>query len=348
MAILKVSKAKATNISALKGVINYVLQKSKTPDQIEDVTGFFNSDITTENVFNSFMKNKQTWGKTSGRLYTHSIVSFHKDEDIMPEEASEFAHELCDKLYPGHQALIVVHQDKKHTHAHLIVDSVSYETGKKIHTSKHDLEKQKSICNDLCRKHGYSVAKKGKNFYEASVDQDSFIAWDKNTYRVIEKDYRKAKRPSDTYVNYVQLFLLLLQAILYAKNLGDFFNYFERNAWKVTWNPNRKNIVFTPKNQTERRKVSYRASKIEQVFKPAFNAIFGEDFSLDKEHLSKMMETPQSSREKKYKHSVDIVLGNDKGWQPDPAKIKKGKSKDKATQKKVKNNKSKTNHTDDD
>ena len=81
MAILKVSKAKATNISALKGVINYVLQKSKTPDQIEDVTGFFNSDITTENVFNSFMKNKQTWGKTSGRLYTHSIVSFHKDED---------------------------------------------------------------------------------------------------------------------------------------------------------------------------------------------------------------------------------------------------------------------------
>ena len=54
-----------------------------------------------------------------------------------------------------------------------------------------------------------------------------------------------------------------------------------------------------------------------------------------------MMDTPQSSREKKYKHSVDIVLGNDKGWQPDPAKIKKGKNKDKAKQ-------SKTNYSDDD
>lgn len=284
MAILKVSTAKATSKQALKSVLNYVLNSEKTPDQIECVTGFYHGEITSDKVYKSFMKNKAAWHKESGRLYSHVILSFHENENITPEEVGDFAYKFCEKAYPGHQALIVVHQDKKHLHAHIVLDSVNYENGQKIHTSKKDLEKQKIICNNICKEYGLSVVKKGKNFYGEDRDQDDFTSWHKNTYRAIKSEPQETPRNIDI----LKLLVAILDALIHARNIFDFIERLRRAMWKVTWTPERKNITFESM-ETGRK---FRASNLQKTFEPKFKYMFGEDFVLDKQHIEKLVSTP--------------------------------------------------------
>ena len=112
MAIYKISTAKASGHTALKGILRYVLNPVKTPSQLLGITGHFgNTAITKESVYNSFIENKKGWNKDSGRMYTHAIISFHEDENITPQQVKEFAEDFSRKTYPGYQTLIVVHED---------------------------------------------------------------------------------------------------------------------------------------------------------------------------------------------------------------------------------------------
>ena len=49
----------------------------------------------------------------------------------------------------------------KFCHAHFVVETVSCDNGIMLHTSKHDLERAKKICEKMCRDRGLSVARKG-------------------------------------------------------------------------------------------------------------------------------------------------------------------------------------------
>lgn len=284
MAVIKISTAKSTSKQALKSVLRYVLNDDKTPDKEINVTGFFHGEITPDTVYKSFMKNKATWHKDTGRLYSHIIMSFHQDEKIEPYEVSNVAHEFCEKAYPGHQALIVVHQDKGHLHAHIILDSVSYENGKKIQTSKKDLQKQRHICDDICRSHGLSITQKGKNFYGEDRDQDDFTSWRKNTYRAIKSE------PQDTprNIDILKLLVAILDALIHARSIFDFIERLRRAMWKVTWTPERKHITFESM-ETGRK---FRASNLQKTFESKFKYVFGEDFVLDKEHIENWVSTP--------------------------------------------------------
>ena len=124
---IKISTAKASGHPALKAILRYVLNEEKTPSRLYAVTGHFEKEeITVSTVFDSFMENKKSWNKDAGRMYTHAIISFHEDENITPEQVKEFAADFSAEAYPGHQVLVVVHEDQGHLHAHLVVDTVNY------------------------------------------------------------------------------------------------------------------------------------------------------------------------------------------------------------------------------
>ena len=95
-------------------------------------------------VYRTFLEEKKLWNKDSGRMYAHNIISWHKDEQITPEQAFEFGKEFAEKWFQGFQTLVAVHKDKDHIHCHLVTNSVSYEDGKKLHTTKKDLERMNS------------------------------------------------------------------------------------------------------------------------------------------------------------------------------------------------------------
>ena len=83
-----------------------------------------------------FLEEKKMWDKDSGRMYAHNIISWHKDEQITPEQTLEFGKEFAENWFSGFQTLVPVHKDKDHIHCHLVTNSVSYEDGKKLHTPK--------------------------------------------------------------------------------------------------------------------------------------------------------------------------------------------------------------------
>lgn len=309
MAVFKISTAKATSQQALKSVIKYVLNDQKSPDKEINVTGFFSGEVTADAVYNSFMSNKARWHKENGRMYSHMMIAFHHDEKITPYEVSAVAHEFCDKAYPGHQALIVVHQDKQHLHAHIVMDSVSYEDGHKMQTSKKDLLKQREICDDICRSHGLSVTEKGKNFYGHSRNSGDITSWKKNTYRAIKSEPPSAPQRVDM----LKLLIALIDALLYARSLSDFIERLKRAMWRVTWTPERKYVTFESMDTGRK----FSSSNLNRTFEPKFKYIFGDDFSLDKVHMEELFSMPPADFKQEKAVGVQEELKKEiAAWKP--------------------------------
>ena len=169
MAVNKVVNKQSKSHGAMRNVIEYVLRDDKIKEGFVDITGPYTPEkIDWDSVYQSFLHEKRLWGKDSGRMYAHNIISFHKDEVITPDECLEIGRTFANKFFPEHQSLIGVHQDREHLHVHIVTNSVSYIDGRKLHQTKRDLEKQKTFTNILCKERGLSVTEKGKRRVETT------------------------------------------------------------------------------------------------------------------------------------------------------------------------------------
>ena len=165
MAINKTINKRTNTHGAMRNCIEYVLRQDKTSELLTYVTGpYCRDEIKYDLVYRTFLEEKKMWDKDSGRMYAHNIISWHKDEQITPEQALEFGKEFAENWFSGFQTLVAVHKDKDHIHCHLVTNSVSYEDGRKLHNTKKDLERMKQLTNQMCRERGLTVVEKGKHF----------------------------------------------------------------------------------------------------------------------------------------------------------------------------------------
>ena len=145
--------------------------------------------------------------------------------------------ELMEQIYPGHQVLVVSHTDTAHPHAHFVVETVSCDNGTMLHTSKHDLERAKKICERMCQERGLSVAQKGHHADGTPFDDGEFTAWEKNKYHQMVKD------PKKSYL--VTLALAIQDCADAARDQEEFCSLMENEyGWTVIWRDSKKNIVF--------------------------------------------------------------------------------------------------------
>ena len=152
MAVNKVINTKATTHGALRNTLEYTLRDEKTEDDYVEITGPYTAQtINYEDVYREWINEKQLWGKDSGRMYAHNVISFHKDEEVTPQEVLDISKEFAERFFSGYQSLISVHQDRDHLHCHIVTNSVSYIDGKKLHQTKRDLQAQKDFTNSLCK-----------------------------------------------------------------------------------------------------------------------------------------------------------------------------------------------------
>lgn len=239
MAILKII-AHGHRREAKRKVIQYVLDSKKTQEDLSYVTGDFQAErITPKTVFNEFQRVRQLFqkDKKGSRTYLHGTVSFAPGE-LPPDQVKEFAVELMEQIYPGHQVLVVAHTDTAHPHAHFVVETVSCDNGTMLHTSKHDLERAKKICERMCQERGLSVAQKGRHADGTPFDDGEFTAWEKNKFHQMVKD------PKKSYL--VTLALAIQDCAEAARDQEEFCSLMENEyGWTVTWRDSKKNIVFT-------------------------------------------------------------------------------------------------------
>ncbi len=229
-----------TKILARKGRldagINYILNGDKTEERV--LTARLNCDPGRE--CRQMLDTKRAYEKMDGVMYYHVIQSF-KPGEITPELALEIAQKFAQEHLPGYEAVIAVHVDRQHIHAHIIFNSVNADTGEKYHSNARSYYSQIRATSDrLCREHGLSVIIEGQPSQAVS-----YIEWLRQskgqpTFRtMLEADLHTAIEGANDLGHFFLLMEHMGYEIYHSNRLGFRLRGQERFMY-----PGRKNPLF--------------------------------------------------------------------------------------------------------
>lgn len=181
---------------------------------------------------------KKIWGKIDGRSYDHYVQSFAPEEKISPEEAHAIAVEWAQQEFSDFEVLVATHTDTKHLHSHVLVNSVSYVDGHKIHTSAAWLDQAKQQSDKICRSHGLTVVRKGYDF--DGYIRTSPTIWTKDSYHLME---RARRGEIDSYV--YDIYVKVSDARARSHSREEFIDHLSSQGISVCWSDARKDITYT-------------------------------------------------------------------------------------------------------
>lgn len=110
--------------------IQYVLNGDKTNEQVFT----YRMNCVEGREYQQMKLTKEKYGKTDGVQSYHIIQSFRPGE-VTPELALEIAKAFAVEHLAGYEAVIGVHVDKEHIHAHTVFNSVRASDGSKYHSN---------------------------------------------------------------------------------------------------------------------------------------------------------------------------------------------------------------------
>ena len=140
--------------AAMRGVMLYVMQKMKTTWEGKSLVSGINCQ--PQSVYDDFLNTKLLYHKGGGTMFYHMVQSFPKGAAVEPRQAHEAARRLAE-YFNGCEVLVCTHVDREHIHSHCVINSVNFETGKKLHMAKEQLQ-ELMRCNDaICLEMGLPV-----------------------------------------------------------------------------------------------------------------------------------------------------------------------------------------------
>ena len=107
-----------------------------------------------------FKETCDLYGKGKGvgeRKYYHFKLSCDPNDNPTPQQSHELAEKLAQQLFPDHECVIATHDDTDTLHSHIIVNAVSFETGKKLHLNDKAYRDCKDLANTLGAEMGLSA-----------------------------------------------------------------------------------------------------------------------------------------------------------------------------------------------
>ena len=209
--------------SCMKNVMRYVSQPGKTlwnGERLISGIGF-----QSETVFDEFLSTKLLHHKDSGVQFYHMVQSFPRGADVDPHTAHEAARQLAG-YFAGCEILVCTHTDREHIHSHCIINSVNFETGKKIHMADEQIQALRARNDAICEKLGLPKFQKDETQVRGMSNAEYYPAakgesWKFELMRVIDECMR--------YAGTREEFLALLRA----------------EGYDATWTDSRKNITYT-------------------------------------------------------------------------------------------------------
>jgi len=229
MAIVKVSKGGRS----LKQAIRYA-------DKEKDFIGKDVSD-NPEKAINEMQLTKDIYNKPGGRQYKHYIISF-KPGEVDREKAKAIALEFAEKNFKGYEVGIGTHTDKNHIHCHLIVNSVSFEIGKKLHVPKSFLEDLRKSNDEICKTHGLEIVQK-----ELEKEMSGEIrTGNMKKYQVLKHAFDGVKK---SYV--LDAAIAVKKAMELSENKQEFIENMNFQGYKTNWSDTRKHVTFIDKGNNK-------------------------------------------------------------------------------------------------
>ena len=235
----------------LKSVMRYVSQLSKTLwDGQQLVSGI---GCQPETVFDEFLSTKLLHHKEGGVMFYHMVQSFPKGTDIEPRAAHEAARKLAG-YFEGCEVLVCTHTDREHIHSHCIINSVNFETGKKVHMADEQIQALRVRNDQICEELGLPKFQRDEQRQSRGMSNAEYYpavkgeSWKFELMRVIDECMRCAGSREE--------FLILLRS----------------EGYDATWTDSRKNITYvTP----DGRKCRDNKLHIEKYLKEKREAEFG-------------------------------------------------------------------------
>ena len=235
----------------MKSVMRYVAQENKTRwNGVQLISGI---GCQPETAFDEFLSTKLLHHKDGSVQFYHMVQSFPKGAAIDPRTAHEAARRLAG-YFEGCEVLVCTHTDREHIHSHCIINSVNFETGKKVHMADEQIQELRIRNDQICEELGLPKFQKDEQrqsrgmsnaeYYTASKGE----SWKFELMRVIDECMRCAGNREE--------FLILLRS----------------EGYDATWTDSRKNITYTT---PDGRKCRDSKLHIEKYLKENMEAEFG-------------------------------------------------------------------------
>ena len=208
----------------MKSVMRYVSQPGKTFwDSQNLISGI---GCQTETAFDEFLSTKHLHHKDGGVMFYHMVQSFPKGVAIDPRTAHEAARWLAG-YFEGCEILICTHTDREHIHSHCIINSVNFETGKKVHMADEQIQALRVRNDQICEELRLPKFQKDEQRKSSGMSNAEY--------------YPAAKGESWK----LELMRVIDECMRYTGNREEFLVLLRAEGYSATWTDSRKNITYT-------------------------------------------------------------------------------------------------------
>ena len=209
--------------AAMRGVMLYVTQEKKTAwEGVPLISGI---NCQPQSVYDDFLNTKLLYHKDSGVMFYHMVQSFPKGAAVDPRQAHEAARRLAE-YFEGCEVLVCTHVDREHIHSHCVINSVNFETGKKLHMAKEQLQELMRRNDAICQEMGLPV-------FDAPTQQ---------SHGMSGAEYHTALKGQSWKL---RLMNTIDECMKYAADKDAFVSLMTSEGYAVCWESSRKYITYT-------------------------------------------------------------------------------------------------------
>ena len=209
--------------AAMRGVMLYVMQEKKTTWEGEPLVSGINCQ--PQSVYDDFLNTKLLYHKAGGVMFYHMVQSFPKGATVDPRRAHEAARRLAE-YFDGCEVLVCTHVDREHIHSHCVINSVNFETGKKLHMAKEQIQELMRRNDMICQEMGLPV-------FEVTAQQARSMGG---------AEYHTALKGQSWKL---RLMNTIDECMKYAADKDAFVSLMESEGYAVRWESGRKYITYT-------------------------------------------------------------------------------------------------------
>ena len=209
--------------AAMRGVMLYVMQEMKTTWEGGPLISGINCQ--PQSVYDDFLNTKLLYHKDGGVMFYHMVQSFPKGAAVDPRQAHEAARRLAE-YFDGCEVLVCTHVDREHIHSHCVINSVNFETGKKLHMAKEQLQELMRRNDMICQEMGLPV-------FDAPTQQARGMSG---------AEYHTALKGQSWKL---RLMNTIDECMKYAADRDAFVSLMASEGYAVRWESGRKYITYT-------------------------------------------------------------------------------------------------------
>ncbi len=168
MSILKMVNKTCKAPGYTQKILAYIIDELKTMQQT--LTGGYAGGKSAE----AMEIVKRLYHKEGGRQVIHAVLAPSCDGYIDPKEYLKLAGYIS-QFFPDFQSCYAVHTDTKHTHIHIVFNSVNFKTGHKFSMSPSELNQFRQNCNIWLTKFGFHP-----------ITESANAIWDRHDYSLTQ------------------------------------------------------------------------------------------------------------------------------------------------------------------